>query len=326
MNLKTASLNRKLSLIKILAENSPINIDKLQKIVGYSSRRKLKKELGELFMVGSYPYTPADYIEIEINNDLVSIILPIAIDKVINLAPEEWISLYNILEKEFEKDPLNPELLEIKNKINTILSFEEFEDNPNILKELRKAIKERKRIIISYWGRNGIEDRRFLDPILVFNHQKQYLLSYCHIKKEIRNFRLDSISIVEITDEPVLFSSENVNTKECIQNFIDFINNSLKKSEEAEILFSESVSYHLDKRLELRILSKNKEYKNKMYIHAKAKIAEPKWFLDVIKGYGKEIIILKPEELRNQVAKSIFTTSIPKVYIPENHKNTNKTP
>ena len=52
-------------------------------------------------MVGSYPYTPADYIDIDFNdNGTVNINLPVSVDKTIGLTINEWFAVRKILEDE----------------------------------------------------------------------------------------------------------------------------------------------------------------------------------------------------------------------------------
>ena len=86
MNPTKVRVSNKLNLIKIITENPGISLSKLQNYTNHKNVEQLKKDLGQLFMVGSYPYTPADYIDIYYNdNEAVNINLPVSIDKTIGL-------------------------------------------------------------------------------------------------------------------------------------------------------------------------------------------------------------------------------------------------
>ncbi len=72
--------------------------------------------------------------------------------------------------------------------------------DPHILKLLRQATVERRTVAFDYYARqtrgeaDATENRREADPYgLVYLNRAWYLVAYCHLRHDIRNFRLDRI-------------------------------------------------------------------------------------------------------------------------------------
>ena len=84
MNPKTKKIKAKLSLIKILSSKR-LTLTELLKYSRYEDMKSLENDLGELYMVGSFPYTPADYIELDFDGNTVGVNLPTGIYSSISL-------------------------------------------------------------------------------------------------------------------------------------------------------------------------------------------------------------------------------------------------
>ena len=75
----------------------------------------------------------------------------------------------------------------------------------NVMRDLRQAVSERKRIIIDYYSYYRDElTKRAVDPAHVFNQSGEwYLLGWCHHVRDKRVFRVDRLSCLTVTDVPV---------------------------------------------------------------------------------------------------------------------------
>lgn len=315
MNPTSQRLSRKLNLIKIVSSNPNITFENLVKIGGYSDKESLKKELGQLFMVGSYPYTPADYIEIDFDGNFIKILMPVSIDKYIKLNVYEWISIRKIIDLEFQKtDNLNKinTLNSIKDKINSVIPASEYLEFAELNQLIQKAIVLQKRLEFDYKGRKDKNsEKRQVDPVYLFTVEtNQYLIAFCHTKKGIRNFRLDSIFNLQITETPIDQKTKPDVAKH-ISEFHHFVNQSKESSAYAEILYSESVAYNLSLKIDIEVLDYEKVYRDKKFIHGKTKIIEKNWFLSIIRSFGDNIILLSPEDLVQQFLQDLDMLQIP---------------
>lgn len=85
----------------------------------------------------------------------------------------------------------------------------------SILQELEIAVAESYRLVIVYHKERGIEPQsRHIDPYgLVYWKGKWYTVAYCHLREEIRSFRIDRIQSLSRTDKkfdrPLEFSARS---------------------------------------------------------------------------------------------------------------------
>ncbi|HEX2621285.1 MAG TPA: WYL domain-containing protein, partial [Phototrophicaceae bacterium] len=62
--------------------------------------------------------------------------------------------------------------------------------------------RERQRVILQHQSRDGEATERQFDPFgLVYRMGRWYTAGYCHLRCEIRTFRLDRVSVVTLLDE-----------------------------------------------------------------------------------------------------------------------------
>jgi predicted DNA-binding transcriptional regulator YafY len=71
------------------------------------------------------------------------------------------------------------------------------------LDKLRRAARERRRVSIAYWGRSRPEPgQRDLDPYaLIHRWGWWYVVGHCHLRQDIRTFRVDRIVELMLLDE-----------------------------------------------------------------------------------------------------------------------------
>lgn len=319
MNATRDRLERKLSIIKILCKNPGIGLAELESYTG-RSKSELSNDLGELFMVGSYPYTPADYIDIDYDGKSINLNLPASLDKTIGLSIKEWLAIRSMVESILEeKQGMQDEsiLKKILGKIQKIIPSDRFLDNEKNRSLLQQAINQGLRVKFDYQSRNEKKvENREVDPWVIFEEQKSYLAAYCHTKKGIRSFRLENIQNLSITEIPIQIFPTKEETEQFVQSFREFVEKTTEISAEAEILVSPTAYFNLSRLLELETLDSKLIYKGKEYRKEKTKIVHEGWFLDIIKSFGNSVIILSPKDLRDIMVKDLdqglfsITTSI----------------
>lgn len=98
MNPSTTRAASKLNLIRLLASHPEgLTLEEIQGVTGHKSISSLKKDLGELYMIEMYPYSPTDAVDLDFDGDKVKIRLPIAVDAALPLSPKEWAALRSLL-------------------------------------------------------------------------------------------------------------------------------------------------------------------------------------------------------------------------------------
>ncbi|MBK7053479.1 MAG: WYL domain-containing protein [Leptospiraceae bacterium] len=316
MNPTKVRVSNKLNLIKIITENPGISLSKLQNYTNHKNVEQLKKDLGELFMVGSYPYTPADYIEIDYNeNETVNINLPVSIDKTIGLTINEWLAIRKILEDEINNSDTEEgyriQYRSILEKIKRIIPYSEAKANEAIRKKIEEAIQTKKKLAFMYTGwKDNAQEERIVDPWFIFIEKNEYLVAYCNDRKGRRNFRLASISSPRVLEENIVTPLNAMEQNKHILEFNAFLNQSEENSELAEILITKEAEFNFSKHAKLEIIG-TKEISNREYTYAKTKIIEKNWFLDLLRGFGEKVILLSPASLKSEYLACIEQIKIP---------------
>lgn len=314
MNPTKERLQKKLSIIKILSKNKGMTLENLAK---YTNRTKqeITKDLGELFMVGAYPYTPADYLEIDFDGNSLTLNSPVSIEKSIGLSSAEWLAIRNLIDLELEENKGNLEekiLFSIREKIKKIVPYSEYKNYEKTKTILREAIHHKKSIEFIYTGRKDeAPEKRKVDPWVLFREKNDYLAAYCHVREGIRTFRLESIVDPVITSESFKQSPNEEQIEKHLQAFRSFLERNSSESQFAEILIQKNAFYNLSNQLEIEILSEKFIYKNKEYIQAKARIIYTDWFLDIVKSFGNSVFILSPVELKEKILIDLQNVKIP---------------
>lgn len=78
---------------------------------------------------------------------------------------------------------------------------------PDLLRQLRRAILQQVAVNLDYHTRSrtevgGERTSRRVDPYALINvHQIWYLVGYCHLRRDVRNFRLDRIDHLRILND-----------------------------------------------------------------------------------------------------------------------------
>lgn len=76
---------------------------------------------------------------------------------------------------------------------------------------IREAVAVGRQIEFDYLNARGVASRRRADPMRITSQDADwYLQAYCHTREDVRNFRVDRMSALELTDEPVGDHSQHV--------------------------------------------------------------------------------------------------------------------
>jgi len=169
-----------------------------------------------------------------------------------------------------------------------------------IFKLIEQSILNKRTIRLDYDALEPGKSSRDVDPyVLIFRHQSWYLLGLCHLRGEIRVFRLNRIKKVTLTDK-------NFERKPgfCVEEFFkDSWEIHQGKPTEVKLRFFgkavkliESGQHHPSERL-------NRQKDGSLLYTVTVKGIEDisRWVL----GFGELVKVLEPEELRENIKETI---------------------
>jgi proteasome accessory factor C len=169
---------------------------------------QLETDLDLVLMIGVPPYSPAEYIDVDAEDDTVTIRLADYFRRPLRLDPAEGLALLaagRALLAVPGSDPRGP-LATALEKLEAALELPDVVvaiDAPEYLDAVRNAAEREERLEIDYWsaGRDELTTRR-IDPMTVFFALGEwYLDAWCHRAGDERLFRVDRIRGVRATGE-----------------------------------------------------------------------------------------------------------------------------
>ncbi|TGN06488.1 WYL domain-containing protein [Leptospira ilyithenensis] len=311
MNPATLRAASKLNLIRILSVHPDgLSLEDLQKITGHKSIGDLKRELGELFMIEMYPYSPQDCVEVDYDGEKVKIKLPIALDKALPLSPDEWILLRDILSEKDDSVPItDPDQKQISerilNKINSVIPSGTWEPHSVIRKKISDNIQNAKIIQLEYWKRNTKDkETRTVHPWILWEENDSYLLGFDLEKQDFRAFRLDCI--LEVTETNRETKSLPDGAKDWLNGFVQLLTPKESLNEATAVIYcTGSSAFHLGQKLPLKPISESKPFFDQNYDAYEVPIREENWFVNTILGYGNSIILKSPANLQKRILQSL---------------------
>ena len=177
------------------------------------TRTQLLDDLDVVFMVGLYPFTPDELIDVIIEEDRVFIRLADFFARPLRLTPDQALALVAAgasLAPGGAADADSP-LARGLAKVAAVLGIDQEaalavhlgEARPEVLALLHTAVAERRQVELNYYsyGRDT-QTRRLVDPHQVYADGGQwYLDATCHTAVGERLFRLDRIEQAVLTDQ-----------------------------------------------------------------------------------------------------------------------------
>jgi len=218
-------LERILLLVPFCVANPYVSIEELARRFGVD-QQEIRDDLELLFMCGLPDYTPADLIEVSVEEDRVSIRMADYFARPLRLTRTEAIPVYlkgrallDLLDQGRDGSTL-AELAPLRSALDKLAvalqpqdgGLSELSDRIQVALEsgearwlplLREAVTERRRVDMEYYtySRDSLT-RRQVDPYLVFSSLGHWYASgWCHLAVDRRIFRLDRIKSLELTDE-----------------------------------------------------------------------------------------------------------------------------
>ncbi len=174
-------------------------------------------------------------------------------------------------------------------------------DIKKIFEKIFSAIKNRKRILITYYSieRNEITERK-VDPYHIYNYEGVwYFCGFCHLRKEIRDFALDRIQKINITPERFEFP-KNFNPKEYILKAFRMYKGNIIK---VKILFDPYQARWIKERIWHKAQKIEELETGEIILEIEGHPEELKrWIL----SYGRHAKILEPKDFKEMVKKELI--------------------
>jgi len=178
----------------------------------------------------------------------------------------------------------------------------------DFLYTIQQAIIKRNRIRIAYF--NPIKKQktvRKLDPYnLIFREASWYVIGYCHLRGQMRMFKLMRIESVEILDETYVIPAEY-----SVHNYLrDTLNLIKGKQQTVEIRFFHPASVWVSEKLWLPTQKIVALKDDSIVFRARVDGLEEikKWVL----GFGRLAKVIKPQELADQIVEE--TCEVQRLY------------
>ncbi len=187
-------------------------------------------------------------------------------------------------------------------KVNISDFINEPNSNPEIRNIIREAILTKKCLKIEYYSfHNDTILTRTIEPYLIeINEGCYHLIAYCHVKNAMRDFRVSRILSAEIT------SKEFNVKKDLLEKFRNnrFQSMSGQETRLLKLRFS-GTSARLVKEFYSKLADKLEDGKDGSILFERNVAITPeikRWIL----GFGSEVEVLEPAELREDIRKMAF--------------------
>ncbi|RCW49884.1 MULTISPECIES: YafY family protein [unclassified Halanaerobium] len=196
----------------------------------------------------------------------------------------------------------------IKGSLGTYINSYEIISDPFVdLKEhrqkfklIKKSIEKQESIIIDYYalGKDEKSTRKINPYNIFFNNGAPYLIAFCNLRGEIRTFRIDRIKNIKFTDESYTIPND--------YSLDEQLHNSwgVEQGEEeldVEVKFTGRAARFVPEYqwTDNQIIKKLADNEIIFSVRTTSREEIKKWIL----SYGAEAEVLKPEELKQEVAE-----------------------
>jgi proteasome accessory factor C len=206
-------LRRLLALLPWLAAHPGSTIDEISERFGIDPTQLLE-DLNVVWMVGIPPYTPDQLIDLEIDDDRVTVNLGSYFRRPLRLTPAQAVALVAAGQSLVSvpgtdpEGPLSRGLAKLADALQVdpgeAMAVHLGDAATATLDRLRNAIRDGRQVRIDYYsfGRDERSERD-VDPHRVWAEGGSwYLAGHCHRAEGSRVFRLDRITAVEVLDAP----------------------------------------------------------------------------------------------------------------------------
>lgn len=182
----------------------------------------------------------------------------------------------------------------------------------NILDVLLKSIAEKKVVKMIYKAFGNDNSERHIEPIGVFHeHENWYTIGFCHLRQEYRQFRLDRVVEIKLTDQP---QEERTSLKEFQQ--IQEKTRAGFTVQKAVIRFDKSIAVYLqDRRHYFGFVSEivTDDYVEMTFLTQSLEEGLARWYI----MFADKAEIIEPQRLKDVVGQ-LLGIMMKKNSIPEN--------
>ena len=206
-------LRRLLSIIPMIRRRDGISLQELQAVLGVS-KRELQGDLNAIMLCGVPPYLPNDYISVFIDGDHVTVDYADHFARPARLTLPEALALRLAIARLQvpEEGPLGDATIELLDALDRLvlgadmrslegkIDASRAEDLDPVLAQLDEAVAGRHPLQMTYYSASSevVKPRRLRPYGRGDRHGNQYVVGYCEINHDVRSFRVDRISKVEV--------------------------------------------------------------------------------------------------------------------------------
>jgi len=258
----------------------------------------LDDDLDLVLMIGVPPYSPGDYVDVDKDDDGVTIRLADYFERPLRLSAGEGLALLaagRALLAVPGSDPNGP-LATALEKLEHALELPDLVvdvGEPSQLGAVRAAAAAHNRIEIDYWsaGRNDLTTRRVDPEVVFFATGEWYVGAYCHLARDERMFRVDRIRAVRATGETFEPGATGFEAGDVFRPRPDDPRVTLRLQPEAAWLAEsypvESLTERADGTLDVVLA-----------------VTEPAWLERLLMRLGADAEVVAPKELRSLAAEA----------------------
>lgn len=304
-------IGEKIRLLSLFSNKRKVNITDLRDMTG-GDMESIQNELLECTTIGYYPYSPLELIDVEIGNENIEVHIPISVTKAINLNIQEWLKLREVIikEKNNHTKNTNKELNSILFKIEKIIPSSHYQDYETLKENLSNAIAGNLIVKFSYKKRGKNLEERTILPVFLFEETGHYLAGYCLRSESLKTFRLDGIVNLSVTEDKLDYPHNELEREKFIDNFKEFKKQSASSSEIASLLIHKSAYFNLSRLILLNNVLRGKGQLSNYFL-ADTPIIEETWFMEIVKSFGKSLIIRNPLSFREKILQDLDSIQVP---------------
>lgn len=183
----------------------------------------------------------------------------------------------------------------------------------NVFKIFLESIINRKQCFIKYVNLENQINERYIEPVRIINYSAQwYLLSFCHVKKELRTFSLSRVEKIEITDKKFEYKQDSKRINEYIKNSFGIIkgqpdkenikNVTIRFYDKAYLILKNQI-FHPEQKV------KSGELSGVKYADFSFPVSDYREILTKVLQFGENAEVLEPLEFRE-----LWIETIKKMY------------
>lgn len=336
-------LRRLLRLPALICARQGITLDELARLAEYRDVDALKRDLDQLMMFGAPPFSPADFVTVSIEEERVFLDFPMGLDRPLALNAHEWAAVQRRLIRELEfrtsGDPVAEQLRSLLAQLDPApVSIEPADIYAGKRNLIAEALHEGLQLEFRYRALSSREpELRQVDPWALLQHgAADYLIGWCHSRKDGRSFHLDRMDDLYILEAPVETSAPADLARMARESLIFRPGPGIS----ARIGFRSSVRSALEAELPLRDIremqpeergladiepsaaggdeergdeKRSDDGRADRWLSAATSCPEGFWFRSLIRGFGESVVILSPEHLRREFGEELAQIPLPEL-------------